>query len=52
MPDILRSLAKKFGNSLIVERVPPGPVSKAVMETVLKGTAEERLLVLICLPPP
>lgn len=41
---------EKWGDKLVVNRVPPGPLNPKDVKAAVGGT--ERVLVLVCLPPP
>lgn len=49
--DILPSLERKFGSNLIIDRIPPGLIDRELMADAIEGKTDQRLLVLVCLPP-
>ncbi len=49
--DILPRLERKLGSALTVDRIPPGPIGREVMESALAGSKGQGVMVLVCLPP-
>ena len=46
---LLPNLQTKFGDRLVLDRIPPGPVTKQAIQRALGDPG--RVLVLVCLPP-